>query len=95
MAVFRKFWRQSGVFTVYSEHILSSCSIVSVINFEHSQKMKFSIKDFFSKCDQTRMILRIWSHLLSEILDKKLFLFFGWCIKHFFVDLIISELEIM
>ena len=25
-----------------------------------AQKMKFSIKDFFSKCDQIRM--RIWSH---------------------------------
>ena len=30
------------------------------------QKMKFSIKDFFSKCDQIRSILRIWSHLLKK-----------------------------
>ena len=29
------------------------------------QKMKFSIKDFFSKCDQIRRKLRIWSHLLK------------------------------
>ena len=28
-----------------------------------SQKMKFSIKDFFCKCDQIRSFLRIWSHL--------------------------------
>ena len=28
--------------------------------------MKFSIKDFFSKCDQIRRKLRIWSHLLNE-----------------------------
>ena len=28
--------------------------------------MKFSIKDFFSKCDQIRIILRIWSHLLEK-----------------------------
>ena len=28
--------------------------------------MKFSIKDFFSKCDQIRRKLRIWSHLLKK-----------------------------
>ena len=32
------------------------------------QKMKFSIKDFFSKCDQIRRKLRIWSHLLKKFL---------------------------
>ena len=35
--------------------------------------MKFSIKGFFSKCDQIRSFLRIWSHLqkksLMEILN--------------------------
>ena len=31
-----------------------------------AQKMKFSIKDFFSKCDQIGSFLRIWSHLLKE-----------------------------
>ena len=31
-----------------------------------SQKMKFSIKDFFSKCDQIYKKLRIWSHLLKK-----------------------------
>ena len=33
-----------------------------------AQKMKFSIKDFFSKCNQTRRKLRIWSHLLKKSL---------------------------
>ena len=33
-----------------------------------AQKMKFSIKDFFRKCDQIRSFLRIWSHLLKESL---------------------------
>ena len=33
-----------------------------------AQKMKFSIKDFFSKCDKIRSFLRIWSHLLKEFL---------------------------
>ena len=35
-----------------------------------AQKMKFSIKDFFSKCDQIRRKLGIWSHLLKKSLMK-------------------------
>ena len=33
-----------------------------------AQKMKFSIKDFFGKCDEIRSFLRIWSHLLKKSL---------------------------
>ena len=33
-----------------------------------AQKTKFSIKDFFSKCDKIRWKLRIWSHLLKKSL---------------------------
>ena len=33
-----------------------------------AQKMKFSIKDFFSKYDQVCRKLRIWSHLLKNSL---------------------------
>ena len=33
-----------------------------------AQKMTFSIKDFFSKCDQICSFLRIWSHLLKKSL---------------------------
>ena len=32
------------------------------------QKMKFSIKDFFIKCDQIPRKLQIWSHLLKKSL---------------------------
>ena len=32
--------------------------------------MKFSIKYFFSKCDQIRRKLRIWSHLLKKSLRE-------------------------
>ena len=34
------------------------------------QKMKFSIKDFFSKCDHIHRKLWIWSHLLKKSLMK-------------------------
>ena len=30
--------------------------------------MRFSIQDFFSKCDQIRSFLRIWSYLLKKSL---------------------------
>ena len=33
-----------------------------------AQKMKFSIKDFFSKCDQILSFLRFWLHLLKNSL---------------------------
>ena len=36
--------------------------------------MKFSIKDFFSKCDQIRSFLRIWSGLLKKsLMDNFIF----------------------
>ena len=37
-----------------------------------AQKNWFSIKDFFSKCDQIRRKLRIWSHLLKKSLTENL-----------------------
>ena len=37
-----------------------------------AQKMKFFIKDFFSKCDRIRSFLRIWLHLLKRSLMENL-----------------------
>ena len=38
--------------------------------FQHCTKMNFSVKDFFSKCDQIRRKLRIWSNLLKKSLTE-------------------------
>ena len=38
--------------------------------YHTAQKMKFSIKDFFSKCDQIRSFLQIWLHLPKKSLMK-------------------------
>ena len=38
--------------------------------FTLHKKMKFSIKDFFSKCDQIHSFLRTWSYLLKKSLIK-------------------------
>ena len=35
-------------------------------NTHTAQKMKFSAKNFFSKCDQICSFLRFWSHLLKK-----------------------------
>ena len=43
--------------------------------------MKFFIKDFFSKCDQIRKKLRIWSHLLKKSLMEN-FIFVQWLWKN-------------
>ena len=42
--------------------------------------MEFSIKDFFSKCDQIRRKLRIWSNLLKKSLMEN---FIFSTVKHF------------
>ena len=46
--------------------------------------MKFSIKDFFSKCDQIHRKLQIWSHLLKKSLMEN-FTFCVVCITAPFV----------
>ena len=55
--------------------------------------MKISVKNFFSKCDQIRKKLRIWSHLLKKsLMENFIFcavlqlvyenLFHCWVIKY-------------
>ena len=50
--------------------------------------MKFSIKDFFSKCDQICSFLRIWSHLLKKFLtESSIFCAVKWvnCLDNLFI----------
>ena len=55
---------------------------IFVKKFRHkftAQKMKFSIKDFFGKCDEICRKLRIWSHLLKKSLMEN-FIFCVVCL---------------
>ena len=52
-----------------------------------AQKMKFAIKDFFSKCDQIRRKLRIWSHLLKKSLMENFIFCAVLCIETQFLSL--------
>ena len=47
--------------------------------------MKFSIKDFFSKCDQIRSFLRIWSHLLKKPLMENFIFCAVWKVKSVYI----------
>ena len=49
---------------------------LSINSHNIPQKMKYSTKDFFSKCDQINWKLRIWSHLLKKSLTEN-FIFKG------------------
>ena len=51
-----------------------------------AQKMKFSIKDIFNKCDQNRRDLRTWSHLLKRSLMEN----FIFCVVKDALDKYIS-----
>ena len=53
-----------------------------------TQKMKFSIKDFFSKCDQISSFLRVWLHSLKKSLMKNYI--FCAAIKEFNIKIIIN-----
>ena len=40
--------------------------------FKHCTEMKFSIKDFFSKYDEIRTKLPVWSHLQKKYLIENI-----------------------
>ena len=50
-----------------------------------AQKMRFSIKDFFSKCDRICRKLRIWSHLLETSLMEN---FIFWTVVGLWASLL-------
>ena len=46
--------------------------------------MKFSIKYFFSKCDQIRSFLQIWSHFLKKSLMENFIFCAVWAFIYMF-----------
>ena len=60
---------------------MKSCNNFVLSFFVSLLKTKFSIKDFFSKCDHVRSFLRIWSHLLKKSLTENFFFFFFFTVN--------------
>ena len=67
------FGRNYGIFRREKKLIFKYFAIHSILT---TQKMKFSINDFFSKCDQIHSFLQIWSHLLKNSLMEN-FIFYA------------------
>ena len=85
----KNLWKKSEL---AKDEISIWIELLSLI-FDTTQKMKFSITDFFSKCDQIRRKLRILSHLLKESMMESSF--FVQCNSRYFAGLIswISDLN--
>ena len=56
-------WNITWLFVIY---ILPNTVESFLWDTSTTQEMKFSIKGFFSDCDQIRKKLQIWSHLLKK-----------------------------
>ena len=64
-------WRAQVVYNTYFKYLKKKHGIAR--DFLTAKKMKFSINDSFSKCDQIRSFLRISSHLLKKSLIENFF----------------------
>ena len=64
------YYQRELTFSIILKHKLGNKQMYHILYFaiHTAQKIKFSIKNFFSKCDQIRSFLRIWSHLLKKSL---------------------------
>ena len=77
-----RFWKRTYfIFTVLSLRNMACYNLHAWQKFfsvneiaSTAQKMKFSMKDFFSKCDQIRSFLRNWLHLLKKFLTENFIL---------------------
>ena len=54
-------------------HVVLVCQIYQLLKAITVQKMKFTIKDFFSKCDQIHIFLQILSYLLKKSFMENIF----------------------
>ena len=66
----------SGNLSIFSERLWFTSFMNPWLSIT-AQKMKFSTKDFFSKCDQIRRKLRMWSQLMNDSLVEN-FIFVQW-----------------
>ena len=68
-AIIEGFWTFHNCQHTRLIHMLGLHKVLNIPEYgwiTTAHKMKFSIKDFFSKCDQILSKLRIWSHILKK-----------------------------
>ena len=74
------------VIIFYLLTVFEKCSTLGLTDFwiRTAQTMKFSIKDFFSKCNQIHKKLQNWSHLLKKsLMEEFIFCAVRFCILYF------------
>ena len=65
---------RSQIISVYEPFLSRVSNMIDVKIKLALQKTKYSINDFFGKCDKIRSFLRIWSHLMKKsLMDKFIF----------------------
>ena len=67
--VFKILFHQTKSNNIQSRYCSGINTIWTILK-NTAQKLKFSIMDFFSKCDKIRRKLRIWSHLMKKSLQR-------------------------
>ena len=74
---------------IWVKTILRKIIIASIIYWmDAAQKLKFSIKNFFSKCDQIHTKLQIWSLLLEKSLMEN---FIFWAVEILIEDITVRR----
>ena len=68
-----------GKKTISLQSLVKGSKFLDLPRWQDCTKMKFSIKDFFSKCDQIHSFLRIWLHLLKKSLIRNFITFLERC----------------
>ena len=69
-------------------------SILAVLQQQlHCTKNEVFIEDFFNKCDEIRIFLRIWSHLLKKSF-MKIFIFCAILSLHFILIIMVEILAL-
>ena len=58
------------VFIIGKRHQIFALRVKSELHVYNTARKKFSMKNLFSKCEQIRRKLLIWSHLLNKSLAE-------------------------
>ena len=76
-------FRQCLVIIFIVDWILRAHFFICLLHMITAQKMKISIDDFFSKCDQIRSFLGIWLYLLKRSLMENFIFCAVWYLEIF------------
>ena len=80
--IFQNDFTNEQAVSLYSFHYWFFTSLSIILGIYTAQEMKFSIQDFFTKCDQIHRFLQNWSHLAKISLMNTSFFVQCECIEN-------------